>query len=872
MKHFYLITTIFAVGFTLLQTPPSLAEELSVEDAKDALEIPGTIDGIEVDVLNVNSGGIVTNISVGETGTMNINNSGQAQNTNISGGIVNIEQGGIAIETDITNNGTLNIKSDGLAQTVNVADTGTVNINGGTIIDADIVGGTIVVSSGTAQYIDISSNGSLQISAGGVASGVTVETGEISVDGGAIQSVNIQSSGSVNALNEASVQGATIFEGGELNISTTSSAENTTINNGGIMNVEVNSEANNTYLNSGGQLNLKTGATLNLVTINEGGIINAETASTIYNLVADAGAVLKLSDGVILSEGLTIHATANTTDSTLNFENLFAEGSNLNSLTLIGGVNSAFNKKVINNDTTTDKTLNLNNGSFVISDSGSSDTVQIDGWNQVNVIDSVLRLESNLELNGSEKNLSINTGSTLDVSGTLNNILNVTLSGNIINSGAIDMSGGSQIVGDILTVDGTYSGNNAAIVMDMDIGKGVADKIIINGDVLGKSTITLKSADDKSTSNKILLVQAPNNISGNIDSFSIWRSEASPFVWETLFENNSWYGYVANAGKPLIVPETAAYYGLIDNTFMQTASLGANLRNNIAISEYSKVPCRLAKGQKYSNRICRSARPKFTGWISPVYSSATIEAPYNYTSFVSGVDGGIDIISNGITKFGLLASYRNGVYNYDESGENYTLLGEAETTIDSYMGGAYIRADGRFWSVLLAGYAGMLDASVSTKDGVEADTSGMTYGATLDVNYIYKNISGLRIEPGVRVSYTSVKMDEISDNAGKIQEFEEASRTELEAGIRIAKRWEFPEARAEIFVKPSVIQIMNDCGEFELVEDMSLESAEDRTLMKIEAGMSFDMIKNWSASIAGSYSFGSDYTNSTANLSLIYNF
>jgi len=65
---------------------------------------------------------------------------------------------------------------------------------------------------------------------------------------------------------------------------------------------------------------------------------------------------------------------------------------------------------------------------------------------------------------------------------------------------------------------------------------------------------------------------------------------------------------------------------------------------------------------------------------------------------------------------------------------------------------------------------------------------------------------------------------------------------------------------------------MNDSGEFELIEDMSLESAEDRTLMKVEAGMSFDMIENWSASIAGSYSFGSDYTNSSANLSLIYNF
>ncbi len=65
---------------------------------------------------------------------------------------------------------------------------------------------------------------------------------------------------------------------------------------------------------------------------------------------------------------------------------------------------------------------------------------------------------------------------------------------------------------------------------------------------------------------------------------------------------------------------------------------------------------------------------------------------------------------------------------------------------------------------------------------------------------------------------------------------------------------------------------MNDSEEFELIENMRLETTEDRTLMKVEAGMPFDMVKNWNVSIAGSYSFGSDYTNSTANLSLIYNF
>jgi outer membrane autotransporter protein len=115
-------------------------------------------------------------------------------------------------------------------------------------------------------------------------------------------------------------------------------------------------------------------------------------------------------------------------------------------------------------------------------------------------------------------------------------------------------------------------------------------------------------------------------------------------------------------------------------------------------------------------------------------------------------------------------------------------------------------------------------------------------------------------------------LNEVEDNAGKSREFDNASRNEIEAGIRFAKRWVYPEAKAEIFFKPSIVQTINSGSQFELIEDRVLDSTEDLSLAKIEAGMSFDMIENWSASLGGSYSFGSDYQNTTANLSLIYNF
>ena len=66
--------------------------------------------------------------------------------------------------------------------------------------------------------------------------------------------------------------------------------------------------------------------------------------------------------------------------------------------------------------------------------------------------------------------------------------------------------------------------------------------------------------------------------------------------------------------------------------------------------------------------------------------------------------------------------------------------------------------------------------------------------------------------------------------------------------------------------------MMDSSNEFELVEERFLDTAEDRTLAKIEAGMSFDMINNWSAGLKASYAFGSDYTNTSASLNILYNF
>ncbi len=875
-----------------------------------------TFDGVESSASITDK--VASGFQVKEGSTLTAGNEGTITASGILGGTAVVNNGGSISDTTIGDGGTLVLRdgSVSIGENVTITETGKFDISTNasfenldakghmiSILDRKVedatlaTGGTLTVEQDGSAYNTTVAGGELVLNEGGKAVLTTVNAGKFTVNNGEVNTLYVSGTGVVNAsggtISAEKVDGkdfeagVKVFDGGTLNISNTAQTKDVVVGKDGTFNlnggVALNTSVDNgkVNVNAGGNLdtvNAVNGATINASANSYLSNVNMDSSSTlissgnvsISDLSAKNGTILSLGEDTVLSGTLTMDALTNATGSALKFDNLFTEGTSLNKLVLEGGVNEAFNGKLLNSSSD-DKSLALTNGSYIFSDSGQDGVVEVGGWNIIDVTNSLVRLESDLTMSGTEKKFNVAGSSILDVSGTLDNVLNVTLDGNLSNAGIIDFTLQGNSAQDTLTINGNYEGVSGSLInLNINPKDGTSDKLIVNGDVSGYTSLYMKTSNGQLPENNIVFAETTGT--GSANAFSIWRVEGSPFNWEVLFENNKWYGYVTDGDKPSIVPETVAYYGLIDNTFMQTASLGANLRNNIALSELRKVPCNVPNNLKYTNRICRGNRPVFTGWVAPVYSTATIETPYNYTASVSGLDGGLDLISDGFVKFGLLASYRQGVYKFEEDGENYVINGDAETTLNSYLGGAYIRIDDKNWSVLAAAYGGMIDADISTADGIEASSSGSTFGATLDVTYIWQNISGIRLQPVGRISYTSVKMDEIEDKAGKKQEFDNASRIEAEAGIRLAKVWEFNDARAEIFVKPALVQTINNSGTFELIEGRELDNTEDRTLVKMETGMSFNMMGNWSASLAGSYSFGSDYENASAGLSLIYNF
>lgn len=701
-------------------------------------------------------------------------------------------------------------------------------------------GGVLIVNTdGTASDTTVTS-GTLAVS-GGTAVNTTVQGGLLDVTSGTVKDVTISDTGTVTASGGMITD--TTVTGGSFTLNSGAETSSTTIN-GGTMTVKNGGQASNTIVNSGGTLSSESGGILN-------------------GLIATNGSVISLAADTVLKDSINIYAEADLSlSSSINWGQ-----SELTTLILTNGLNAAFNNRLVN-ETAEDKNLVLNSGSYTLSD------LTISGWDTLTLASgTTARLTSSLAMSGTNKNFIINNGATLDVSGTLENVVSATINGNLINNGAIDFTLSGANSSDVLTVTGDFEGKDGSmIIMDMNPVDGTSDKLSIGGDVKGSSLVYLKSLDAGNPSDSVLFAEAPSNVTGGQSSFKIWRVDGSPFDWDVLFDNNQWYSYALDTNRPNITPETAAYYGLIDTTFMQTASLGTSLRKNIAESEPRQIPCPRTAYSKYTNRICHSSRPTLTGWAAPVYTTAKIQDPYNYTANIVGLDGGLDLIGDNQTKFGILASYRSGSYSFEDDGKAYRIRNSADISLNSYLGGLYLRHDSRLLSVVAAAYAGKIDGDVSTADGVEGDVGGTTYGITLDVNFIYENINGIRLEPGVRVSYASVDLDEIKDNAGKTTEFDNATRTEIEAGLKIAKRWRFPEGKAEIYAKPSFVQILNNTSDFVLLENLSLEAASNRTLARLEAGMSFDLANNWSAALSGTYSFGSDYQDATANLSLIYNF
>ncbi|WLT02618.1 autotransporter outer membrane beta-barrel domain-containing protein [Snodgrassella alvi] len=224
-------------------------------------------------------------------------------------------------------------------------------------------------------------------------------------------------------------------------------------------------------------------------------------------------------------------------------------GANISNITVVDGGDDTSS-----NDGMTD-TLNINQsltGSTTGNNNGVAGNIAILNWEKINLAqNSTLTLSGDLNTN----QLNIGNGTTVNLIGSLRQ---AQINGDVFNSGNINLN--SNFTGDNLTINGNYQGNGGKLTLDLklnsalkdndSIADNTADKLTVQGNVTGKTTIRFASIDglggDTGNTNGIELVKVNGNSTG--DAFALEGDHLDRGAYEYhLFKGdlqqngNNWY-------------------------------------------------------------------------------------------------------------------------------------------------------------------------------------------------------------------------------------------------------------------------------------------------------------------------------------------
>ena len=637
--------------------------------------------------------------------------------------------------------------------------------------------------------------------------------------------------------------------------------------NGGTVNNAVLADAN-------AVMTVEAGAVANNTTVKADASLTAKAQARLKNLLAMGGAVLDIDTDSQLTGDIVIDKDAQLGGS-YDYSKIFEDDDKDNgSLTLVGGLNPTIMQADSLITETEAKTLTLSGGDYALGEG----TQAVKGWEGLHVKDNaVLKLEGDIELADASKNLHLYNGSVLDLAG--HSPSDYTITGSLVNDGSITFSHAGDGADDVTTVKGNYiAQSNAEMTIDVDPVTNTADKLIVEGDVAGTTKVIVNPLTSDQSTDKILFVEALNDNKDTGAYFNIYRVIGDAHVWNSLYEDNRWYlgtdniiadssnsGYAGIQTKPEVVSEAIAYGGLANAGIEQTRTLFANVRNNISGDKVYNTVCGGSYACGYDNEALKRV------WASPVYSTSKVKAPYKYDADITGLDAGFDIQSDVYNRLGVFASYRKGEYDFKGDSDYFVSKTGSEIDIDSYLGGLYYRYDRGMGHVTAMVYGGIEEADIKTDDGVSAKTDGYVYGAAVEVGRGYAIAKDTILEPGVAVSYTGLKYDDIHDRYGKSAKYDDVSNLEAELYLRAEKNIKLDNGIGKLYLKPAIVHNMGE-GKVAITGLDTVDSLKDMTYGRIEAGGSMELTNGWSLYAMIAQAFGSDYSATSINLGLSYAF
>ena len=880
---------------------------------------------LEGGTFNVNNGGTAT-LTTLTGGTFNVNDGGSASQTTLDGGIMNVTGGGLAQDSTINNTGEIIAQDASLVSNTTVNSGGTLTLEGSANADVVVVnqGGLIDASqtNATVRGLTVNDQGSYHLTTnndvvnatlygkhydtlfnGGVGEGIIVGgNSQLDVlDKARLNNTVLQDNGTVNVQNGGTVSATTAYGSSDIMLESGGSATNSVLNenssmivdgtaldtivnsdghatdSGNVQGLEVNSGgmAFNSTVNTNGSMLVKSGGDAYDTVVN-GGFLSAENGANLNNVEALGSSTLGFADGANLNGSVAISQNA-TLAGTYDYDNLFSD-TNISSLVIVNGVNEKFSNTL--EATSSGKNLTFADGNFNISSNGANGSTTVSGWSHIDIGGKQgtahVALAGDLNMVDADSNIKINQGSVLDTSG----VENINILGSVINAGDLNMVSAGNLAEEkdnTTTIAGNYVGqSNSTIALKVDTQNNIADKLVVNGDVSGNSSLNIHITSSAKPGEKILFLEAPNDDLATASNFSIWRVNSSPYLWETSHEGNNWYMDMSNInGKIGVYSETLAYMGLPHAALEQTRSVVYNVINKINLRNNNLVDNRVMHSPSYHyySKGIENFYNNYNFWIMPIFHSISNEGSINYDADIMGGEAGIDIYNNNNNRIGIFASYRQGDYEFDGEAENFFARYGSDIDIDSYLGGVYYRYNWQNAWALATVYGGIQNADIKTKDDVTSDTDATEYGVSLAAGYVYNINYSFNIEPSVLINMTSIRYDDAKDIYEKSAEFDTLTSLEADLGVKFEQTWNLDRGFAKVYIRPSIL--FNSVSGSEVTITNLLDKTpeiDDGTFARLEIGGSADLSKFFSLYATARATAGSDYQDVAVTAGLNYVF
>ncbi len=488
--------------------------------------------------------------------------------------------------------------------------------------------------------------------------------------------------------------------------------------------------------------------------------------------------------------------------------------------------------------------------------------------------------------------------SSLNTNG-IENLTAPSVTSLMLNNAVFDVANGYK---DEIWLKG-YSVTNSFYHIDVNTDDLEADVLHIDGNVDPNNTtnvIVHASSDADIRGQSILFVHSTNDTTGTKDSFKVARVYGSPYLYDVLFNveessdgtatvaatnENKWFlsmnnkqnpnanssgnegnsGSTSNPDLPVLVaPEVIGSISLPSVATTQKVGMISNIMRRLGVSHLYVPGCSFCSYNW-------DGKPNHNLWVDTDYASLNIKSPVDIESNVWGIEAGADLQCDINNKLGVFVSYRKGNYEMNGDGKDYFSIKSSEIDTNSYLGGLYYQYDKKNVYAFATIFGGMQKSEVKTSDSINTEVDGVELGASLELGYRKALSKNLYLTPIASATYDQISYDDTTDNVGKTYEYEDIKQLEFELGVKLGYAKYTQNGYYNVYVKPSIVQTINDGDEVEITDLGTVDTLEDMTLGRVELGSTVGFNDNWSAYGWANHTFGSDYNATSVGFGLNYN-